>query len=758
MKKWTRINYQPCLPIGKNRSKITESKNHIKLAREVAGEGIVLLKNKDGVLPIAKGEKIAVFGKAQFDYVKCGGGAGDVYSSYFVNVYEGLKNKGYQVYEDLSSYYKNYTDLMLSNGELSGNFDETDVPYSLIKQATTFTKTAIFTICRHSKEGEDYKTDGKGFYLTEKEQVLLSAVTECFEKIIVVINTGCVFDASFYFDNDKIQSVIMAWQGGMEGANAIADVISGDVNPSGKLVDTIAKTLDDYPSTARFYESDEYAIYDEDVFVGYRYFETIPSKKERVYFPFGFGLSYTKFEFSNIKSIINKGKVTVEVTVNNVGKYSGKEVVQLYYKAPSGKITKPSINLCAFQKTRLIAPLSSQTIKLSFNINDMASFDDTGVICKSSWVLEKGKYELYIGNCVRNVLGVDFDYTLYDNVIVKKLESLVAPRRLDRRLTATGEYVEVENTTKPLKNYTVQPCLKENPPDNEDSIIKLIDVFEGKATLDKFISQLSNEEMIDLLHNKRSVGVANTGGIGGGLLKYSIPSPMSADGPAGVRIKPVCAVTATCFPVATMLACTFNLDLVKRVGIAGAKECIENNLSIWLTPALNIHRSPLCGRNFEYYSEDPFISGKMASAMVKGIESQKIVATVKHFACNNKETNRLFSDSIVSERALREIYLKGFEICVKQAKPHLLMTAYNKLNGYYTSENSELITGILRREWKYKGLVVTDWANKACHEKELIAGNDIKIFYYDLELANKLPRKILARSVKKLLEMILWLD
>ena len=764
MEKWARINYHPCLPIGKNKTKITECKKHTNLARKVASEGIVLLKNEKSLLPLNKNEKIAIFGKAQIDYVKCGGGSGDVYPSYTINVYQGLKNKGYMVFDKLSSYYSDYVTDMLASGEICGNFDEAEIPYDLIKEAKTFTSTAIFTVCRHSKEGEDYKTDGKGFYLTEKESALLKEVTSNFANVIVVINTGTVFDASFYFDNDKIQSVLMAWQGGQEGGNAIADVISGDVNPSGKLVDTIAKSLDDYPSTARFYESDEYAVYDEDVFVGYRYFETIPNKKDRVYYPFGFGLSYTNFEFTDITARLNNGKITLELTVNNVGSFSGKEVVQVYYKAPNGKITKPAINLCDFYKTRLIAPFSSQKVKFTLNVNNFASFDDTGAICKSAWVLEKGKYELFVGSSVRNLTAVDIDITLSSDLIVKKVDSLVLPRRLDKRLTASGEYINAVNTDLPLKTYSVPPCLKHQPPTSDESIVKLIDVYENKTSLDEFLAQLTNDELIDILHNRLRgigspyIGVSSTGGIGGGLTKYSIPTPLSIDGPAGVRIYPKTGITTTCFPIATMLACTFNPQLVKMVGVAGAKECIENNLSIWLTPALNIHRSPVCGRNFEYYSEAPFISGKMASAMVKGIQSQKIVATVKHFACNNKETNRLKSDSIVSERALREIYLKGFEICVKEAKPRLLMTSYNKLNGYYTSENSELITGILRREWKYKGLVVTDWANLACHEKELLAGNDIKIFYYDLELSKKLPRKVLVRSAKKLLEMILWLD
>ena len=758
MEKWARINYQPCLPIGKNDKRVTASKAHAKLSRKVATEGIVLLKNEEEILPLKKDSKIAIFGKAQFDYVKGGGGSGDVYSNYVVNVYDGLKAKGYRIFEDLSSYYNLFVNLNYSSGKEIGNFDEADLPFDLIARAKDFTDIAVITICRHSKEGEDYTVQGKGFNLTQNELNMINAVKDNFSSVIAVINTGNILDVSWFYDDDKIKGALMAWQGGLEGGNAIADIISGDVNPSGKLVDTIAKSIEDYPSTKRFYENNDIVEYDEDVFVGYRYFETIPNKKERVYYPFGYGLSYTSFEFSDVKTVVKRGKVKVTVTVKNVGSVSGKEVVQLYYKAPNGNISKPAINLCAFAKTRLIEPFSSQTLILSFKISDMASFDDNGAIKKSAYVLEKGKYELFIGNSIRNVYRVDFDYTLDSSVIVKQLSSLVAPRHLSRRLLASGEYVNVENSTAPIKVYPVKYNCKENYPKSDEIGKQHIDVVDGKISLDDFISQLTPDEMFEILHNRASVGVANTGGIGGGLKKYGIPSPMSTDGPAGVRILPKTGIKTTAFPIATMLACTFNTDLVNKVGVLGAKECIENNLSVWLTPGLNIHRNPLCGRNFEYYSEDPFISGKMASAMVKGIQSQKVVATPKHFACNNKETNRLYAESAVSERALREIYLKGFEICIKEAKPKLLMTSYNKLNGAYPSENAELIQGILRNEWKYKGLIVTDWANKATHEKELLAGNDIKIFYYDKEIVKKLPRNVLARSVKKLLEMILWLD
>jgi beta-glucosidase len=332
-------------------------------------------------------------------------------------------------------------------------------------------------------------------------------------------------------------------------------------------------------------------------------------------------------------------------------------------------------------------------------------------------------------------------------------------------LTATGEYVDVPDCEYTPKLFPVTYKCEEKIP-SEDNRRKLMEVADGTLSLDDFIAQLTNDEMLGLLVGQKNQGVAGTGGMGN-LEKYGIPCPMTADGPAGLRILPRTGVSTTAFPIETMLACTWNLELVERVGVAVALETKENNIDMWLAPALNIHRSPLCGRNFEYFSEDPFMSGKMSVALVKGVQSQNVVATPKHFACNNKETNRLDSDSIVSERALREIYLRGFEICVKESDPKLIMSSYNLVNGVRASENTEMITGILREEWGYKGVVTTDWWNHANKAKEVTAGNDIhmpcstaadyKVMYIDtIKVEN--TREELAVCVKRLLEMILWME
>ncbi|MBQ2696916.1 MAG: glycoside hydrolase family 3 C-terminal domain-containing protein [Clostridia bacterium] len=768
MEKWARIKYHPCLPLGDNNSKITGCEKHIQLSREAACEGTVLLKNNDNVLPLKKGTKVAIFGKAQIDYVKGGGGSGIVYCEYVRNIYEGLKQKtDIEIFDSLSLYYKDYVEAAYKSNEQNGRFSEAEIPEELVKSAAKFTDTAIITINRYSGEGWDRKGDGTDpyFELSVQEKNMVNTVCDNFDKIIVLLNTGAMIDTSWFADNNKIQGAIMIWQGGMEGGLAASDILVGDVTPSGKLVDTCAISLADYPSSAGFHESDDYVKYTEDIFVGYRYFETIPGMKERVVYPFGYGLSYTKFEIKNALAHTVGNKILVSADVKNVGKYRGKEVVQIYYGAPEGKITKPARELCAFAKTKLLSPGESETLIMSFNISDMASYDDMGDIEKSAYVMEAGEYKIYVGTSVRDAKEIEFRYELKENKICQKLTEYCKPTKLGKRLTATGEYIDVPDEEYTPKSFTCTYECDIKIPTEREAKKQLIDVVNEEVSLDEFISQLSDNELLSLLVGQKSTGVADTDGMGN-LPEYGIPAPMTVDGPAGVRISPYTGVRTTAFPVATMLACTWNTDILERIGIAGALETKENNLSMWLTPALNIHRSPLCGRNFEYYSEDPFVSGKMAAAMVRGIQSQRIVATPKHFACNNKETNRKESNSIVSERALREIYLKGFEICVKESEPKLIMTAYNIVNNVRTSENAELITGILRGEWGYKGLVTTDWWNTAEKSAEVKAGNDIRMpssandgkqKYIDT-ISVKNTRNELAVCVKRLLEMILWLE
>ena len=771
--KWARAIFQPVLPIGDNRSLITGSKRHVAISHEAALEGTVLLKNENRTLPLKKGAKVAMFGIAQADYVKVGGGSGNVYSEYHYNLIEALDEVGINLYMPLSNYYaeakkrlaekmmleRNYVEVEQCRGKLG----EVTLPTELVKKAREFTDTAIITICRFSTESEDRFAEGDPYFTLSREEAdMVSAVSESFERVILLLNTGAMIDTSWFASNERISAAMMMWQGGMEGALAAAELLVGDATPSGKLVDTCAKSLYDYPSTAGYHESPDYVQYSEDIFVGYRYFETIPSAKEKVVYPFGYGLSYTQFEYSDIKAAELGGKINLSLTVRNVGEYSGKEVVEIYYSAPRGKLTKPKVELAAFGKTKLLAPGESEVLTMSFELADMSSYDDMGEICKSAWVMEKGEYKIYAAKSVRDLVYSGYSYVLNEDTVTSRLTELCAPERLEKRMLENGEYLTLEPRKIERKQYSREYLSTENTSEAARKYT-LEQVYEGKITLDEFVDSLTGEEMATLLYACPNTSSANTGGFGN-VSRKGIPAFMTADGPAGLRIADESGIRTTAFPVETMLACTWNTELLRRVAQAAALECKENNIYVWLAPALNIHRSPLCGRNFEYFSEDPLISGTMAAAMIDGVQAEGIAATPKHFACNNKETNRKESDSILSERALREIYLKGFEILVKKSHPKVIMTSYNIINGTRSSELGELITGILRGEWGYDGLVITDWSNHASHEKELRAGNDVrtpnegKNPLLEKYKAGEVSREEMSESTKRLLTLLLWFE
>ena len=807
MGKWQRSLYQPNLPLGDNGERVTASKEHRELSRKAALEGMVLLKNNHQLLPIRKGSKLALFGKGSFDYVKGGGGSGDVTVEYTKNLYDGLKElDGYvDIYQKLSDFYQENVKKQYENGVAPGMTIEPELPDELYKEARAYTDTALISICRFSGEGWDrkskYDNDRKqeqesgepllerskelfedgDFYLTHAEKAMVNKVKAYFPKIIVVLNVGGVVDTEWFAKDNRIQSVLLAWQGGMEGGKAAAELLCGLANPSGKLSDTFAKRLEDYPSSYNFHESDDYVDYTEDIYVGYRYFETIADAYDKVNYPFGFGMSYTIFEWSVVKVEEKDGNIQVQVAVTNVGSREGKEVIQIYGSAPQGLLGKPAKSLIAFEKTRLLKAGETQTLSLEISMDDLASYDDLGKIQKSAYVLEAGEYLFYIGNSVRNVTLLDYTYVLSENKIVKQLTEKIAPISLKKRMLADGTYEELPiNEEKAAKVYEIQssPHLEKEGyfPDvrgvdglnqwhqpHKKGIRPFTEVADGKMSLEDFMAQMTDEELAHLLGGQPNVGVAITCGLGN-MPEYEIPNLMTADGPAGLRIPPKCGVNTTAWPCATLLACSWNREILYQVGEAGAKEVKENNIALWLTPAINIHRSPLCGRNFEYYSEDPFLTGILASYMVKGIQSQHIGVAVKHFALNNKETNRRNSDSRVSERAAREIYLKAFEIIVKEADPWCIMSSYNLINGCRASENRELLEDILRDEWGYQGMVTTDWWTFGEHHKEVKAGNDLKMargFPEKLLKAKEeglLTREEMEICAKRILQFILKID
>ena len=825
MNKWSRIKFTPNLPLGANGERVTGSKAHIELSKEAAKEGMVLLKNENNVLPLSAGSKVALFGKGTFDYVKGGGGSGDVTVAYTRNLYEGLslqKDK-ISIFEELCDYYRKDIEEQYKNGNVPGMTIEPDVPNELLQKAKAYTDTAIITICRYSGEGWDRKSvidpnnkalwdyerkmteksaeifkDGD-FCLSVKEKEMVDAVKTNFKNVIVILNVGGMVDTSWFAYDPKIQSALLALQGGMEGGLAAAELLVGDGNPSGKTVDTFARTLDDYPSTHNFHESRDYVDYTDDIYVGYRYFETIPGAAEKVVYPFGYGLSYTTFNVETVSAGILQPSHTansqsaphdavshtdtlyVRVRVTNTGKRAGKEVVQVYAAKPQGKLGKPAKELVAFEKTRELLSGESQIMTLTWSINDMASYDDLGKIQKSAYVLEAGSYDIYVGTSVRDVQKADYSYILDEDIITEQLSAKLVPTSLANRMLSDGSFEELPQSepvdTDASVVGNIDPSLTEGVAPGQraipyfrfaDGMVKngkydIMDVVEGQISLDEFISELSVDDLIHLLGGQPNIGAANTFGIGN-MPEYGIPSVMTADGPAGVRINPEVGVCTTAFPCSTLLACTWNPDIVEAVGHAGGKELKENNLGLWLTPAINIHRSPLCGRNFEYYSEDPFVTGKLAGAMVRGIQSNNVGATLKHFALNNKETNRKNSDSRVSERAAREIYLKAFEMIIKAENPWAVMSSYNIINGYRASENKDLLTGILRDEWGYTGMVTTDWWTCGEHYKETKAGNDLKMGNgYPKRVKEAYEKGAISRDeieicVKRILNFILKLD
>ena len=804
MNKWSRIKYHPNLPLGADGRKVTASPEHIRLSKDAAREGMVLLKNEGGALPLAVGAKVALFGKGTYDYVKGGGGSGDVTVPYTRCLAEGMKLYPERVtlFEGTDAFYRDHVAAQYAQGRDPGAVLEPELPDALVQRAAAFADAAIISISRFSSEGWDRKsafdkiethkglwTDDpryqlteamfpKGdFVLTDAEEAMVAKVKAAFETVIVVLNVGGVFDTSFFRDDPRIQAALMGWQAGLEGGLAETELLLGIANPSGKLADTFAATLEDYPSSPNFYESDDFVDYEDDIYVGYRYFETIPGASAKVNYPFGFGLSYTRFEVTGRTVREEGGEIVARADVTNAGELPGKEVVQLYFSAPQGKLGKPARQLAGWKKTRLLEPGQTQRVEIRFPVSQMASYDDLGKVQKSAWVLEAGEYRFFMGTDVRGAEVSDFVLALDGDKIVEQLTERMAPTQLKKRMLSDGSYEALPLGTPndpdadALERMSGEMFCCNPPVRAQDHVFfnrpnpnrQLIEVAEGKLGLDDFIAQLSDEDLAWLLGGTPNAGVANTYGYGN-LPAFGVPSAMTADGPAGLRIRPEVGVRTTAFPCACLLACTWDEAVTEAVGRAVGAEVKENNIGAWLAPGVNIHRNPLCGRNFEYYSEDPLLTGRLAGALVRGVQSNGVAATAKHLALNNKETNRTQSDSRASERAIREIYLKAFEIIVKQYDVWSVMTSYNIINGHRASENADLLNGILRGEWGYEGLVTTDWWTFGEHYKECVAGNDVKMGCgYPERLLAALEKGVLTRAqmelaAKHILGLILKLD
>lgn len=697
-------------------------------AYAAATEAMVLLKNENNALPLTSTDKIALFGEGQIytdgktgGFFLMGRGSGyfvpsetpkspcDVLASYA----EAGKLGG--VYTALTESYKAAT----VAGE-DFTYSPADDEYTA---AAAYADKAIYIVNRTSYEGSD--NSKSYFFLSETEKAELKKVCAAFngKPVIVVLNTGSMVNCGFAngrVDGIYADAVITATYLGIRGVDALCDALVGTVNPSGKLVDTYAKTLEDYPSYTGFYESKNYTTYYEDIYVGYRYFETF---QVDVDYPFGYGLSYTTFDITDVTYSETDTDITVTAKVTNTGAVAGKEVVQVYFGAPqkgegTAVLSKAAKELCGFAKTKLLAAGESETVTVSFPIDTMASYDDLGATGhKSAYILEAGNYTVYVGNSVRNtvVAGTHTEEALR---VTEQFTELCEPTVAFDRMTFDGTETVGTNSafrSDLLHKETTAPRVYRQKP------IKFAEVLGGNVSMDTFLAQMTNEELASMaIMTTASTNTRAWGASAEVAEKYELTLTHTCDGPAGIRT----GTTGTGLPSATALANTWNKDCIAALGDVIGRECTISDIDVWLAPGVNIHRFPLCGRNFEYYSEDPYIAGVMASELIAGVEKHGVACSIKHFVGNEKEQNRSQVDSRISERALREIYLVPFEMGV-DAGVSTIMTSYNFLNGSETAESAELLRGIVRGEWGFKGLFTTDWSNDSDVADELIAGNNV---------------------------------
>ena len=702
--------------------KIFDTEQFAKVAREAVAEGVVLLKNENKVLPLAKGSKIALFGRSQFNYYKSGTGSGGmVNTSYVIGLYEAIiKDEYFQLNKELRATYENWikdNPFDAGAGWAAEPWFQKEMPITkeLADSTSKESDVAVVLIGRTAGEDQD-NSNAKGSYLlTDDEEQMLENVTKAFDKTIVLLNVGNIIDMK-WVEKYNPAAVAYIWQGGQEGGNGVIDVLKGVVSPSGKLTDTIAYDIEDYPSTKNF-GSKKRNIQQEDIYVGYRYFETFA--KDRVLYPFGFGLSYTYFDIISNGFDVEAGKVTISVTVTNIGDYKGKQVVQAYVAKPQGKLGKPVVELVGFAKTKELKADESETLDIVFTNYQMASYDDSGVTgFKSAYVLEEGTYIFYVGDSVRNLTRVG-TYNVGKTKVVEQLSEALAPTidftRIKPESKDDGFAISYEDVPNATVNWQEARLANlQTPLAKSNTTYKLVDVLDEKCTLDEFVAQLSDEELCAIVRGEGMSSPKVTPGCGGAfggvtesLVEKGIPTCCCTDGPSGIRMDS--GKKAFAMPNGTLLACMWNLDLTEKLYNYEGLELRKNKIDILLGPGMNLHRNPLNGRNFEYFSEDPLVTGKNAAAQLKGMHKYGVTGTIKHFAMNTQEAYRHSVEHVASERAIREIYLKGFEIAVKEAGASAVMTTYGSINGYYTSSNYDLVTKILREEWGFEGIVMTDW-------------------------------------------------
>ena len=774
-----------------------------QLSKEAAEEGMVLLENENQALPLAQGSKAALFGTGSYGTIKGGTGSGDVYNRYTISVYDALtstynisnmawwgeylktfeEKKALAAEEKKDNDYVKYTQGRFGGADSFLAIDQALTQSDMDKAKAGGVMTAFYTVSRVSGEGAD-RTIGKGDYeLSEVEYNNIKLIAKNFDKCVVLLNVGGVVDTKFFSEIEGVDGLVLMSQAGMEGGNALADILTGKTTPSGKLTDTWAKNYSDYPAATTIGDNDgdnKQEDYKEGIYVGYRYFDTFNITPA---YEFGYGKSYTSFDVEPLTVAADENNVSVTVNVTNTGDtYSGKEVVEVYFSAPDGSIEKPYQELAGFAKTDNLAPGESQKLTVTYKTTEMSSYDEA----KAAYVMEDGDYIVRVGDSSRNtkVAGV---LTLDKDVVTEQLSNQLTLDKNWKDLSKTGKTpysykdeaaqikaaarialpsakIKTENNAskideKKVTTYLTADAAKDyKAAENEvvetvDAVpanTKLIDVYDGKVSMESFVASLDDTQLANLANGISGASTSGdtwgadansvTGAAGETSQLYfnslGIPNTVEADGPAGIRVtaettdKDGNAVYNYCtaFPIGTLLAQTWNTDLVNRVGKAIGEEMVEIGVTLWLAPGMNIHRDPLCGRNFEYYSEDPALTGYVGSAITAGVQSNKGVGvTIKHYITNNQETNRSAVNTSVSERTLREIYLKGFEMVVKSAQPMAIMSSYNKVNGTYACENFDLLTSVPRGEWGFDGMVMTDWGagNRAGVDTMMHAGNDL---------------------------------
>ena len=760
------------------------------LVRRAAAEGIVLLKN-DGALPLRPGP-IALFGAGGVDTIICGTGSGYVCAPYTVTVKKGLEDAGFTLTswrwlkrfaEESRLANKKDKTLSLLDRRWSGRsilIDEPEIQAAELSEAQR-ADTAIYVIRRSAGEEKDRAAVKGDYYLSDRERRNLEQVAAAFAHTVVVLNT-CVIDANFIEEIPGIDAAVYIGLGGMEAGNALADVLTGQTGPSGRLTDTWARQYSDYPAAETFSSNDGITAqedYAEDIYVGYRWFDSMGIEP---LYPFGFGMSYTVFRQELLSAAADWRELRLTVQVENTGAASGREVVQLYISAPSGRLDKPFQELKCYAKTDELAPGEKQILTLTVPTEALASFDEE----MTAFVMEPGSYFLRLGSHSRDteiaaVLTLDgetvvrkvTDVLRQDRPLNKKIPparaSEVIPDKAVRLVLRSADCKTADNVSRIPKTVTTYipegkeytpyaasnryqmpvPCQEVVAPVRSLPNSTFLDVCGGKVTVEEFVASLEPEVLArivtgtleetpyktrDRLHRKIKLpSVPQSSGQTTGQFTDSlgIPPAYLFDGPAGMHI---IGCAATAFPVGMTGAQTWDQELLYKLGEAFGRDMTSYHVTIGLGPGMNIHRDPLCGRSFEYYSEDPVLTGKSAAAFTQGVQSVKgRGVAIKHFDTNNQENDRLILNNTVSTRALREIYLRGFEICVREAKPMTVMTSYNKLNGLYTSENRELITDVLRGEWGFDGFVMTDWGTNSEKGWDLHAGNDLIMGGYRAE-------------------------